>query len=79
VFVPETKLRVRSKIDLVGAALLGAGIGGVLIYLSDGATWAGPVHVAGLADRRHRTAGTVLRLGTRRRRADHGPKAPLAP
>lgn len=38
-FVPETKLRVQAKIDLVGAALLGAGIGGVLIYLSEGGNW----------------------------------------
>lgn len=37
--VPETKLRAKVKIDLLGAVLLGAGIAGVLIYLSNGATW----------------------------------------
>ena len=39
-FVPETRLRVRSSIDLVGAVLLGAGVAGVLIYLSEGGSWA---------------------------------------
>lgn len=38
-FVPETKLRLKAKIDVLGAALLGLGIAGVLIYLSEGATW----------------------------------------
>jgi MFS family permease len=38
-FVPETKLRVKSSIDLLGAALLGLGIAGVLIYLSEGGGW----------------------------------------
>ena len=38
-FVPETKLRVKVKVDLLGALLLGAGIAGVLIYLSNGSTW----------------------------------------
>ncbi|MEV4238210.1 MFS transporter [Nocardia sp. NPDC050408] len=39
ILVPETKLRVKSRIDWVGAVLLGAGIGGVLIYLSQGVVW----------------------------------------
>ncbi len=38
-FVPETKLRVKVRIDVLGAVLLGAGIGGVLIYLSNGSVW----------------------------------------
>ncbi|AHH18930.1 major facilitator superfamily transporter [Nocardia nova SH22a] len=38
-FVPETKLRAKVKIDLLGALLLGTGIAGVLIYLSNGSTW----------------------------------------
>jgi MFS family permease len=38
-FVPETKLRVKVKIDVLGAVLLGAGSAGVLIYLSNGSTW----------------------------------------
>jgi hypothetical protein len=38
-FVPETRVRARAKIDLLGALLLGAGIGGTLIYLSNGSNW----------------------------------------
>jgi MFS family permease len=38
-FVPETKLRLKTRIDLIGAALLGVGIAGVLIYLSEGGNW----------------------------------------
>ncbi|MBY8862294.1 MFS transporter [Nocardia sp. CA2R105] len=38
-FVPETKLRVKCKIDWVGAALLAIGTAGVLIYLSEGGSW----------------------------------------
>lgn len=37
--VPETKLRVRSKLDLIGVALLGAGIALIMIYLSLGSDW----------------------------------------
>ena len=39
VFVPETKLRHRVKLDLPGAALLGAGIALVMIYVSRGSGW----------------------------------------
>ena len=38
-FVPETKLRHKVKLDLVGAALLGAGIALVMIYVSRGSGW----------------------------------------
>lgn len=38
-FVPETKLRVKARIDIVGAALLGIGVAGVLIFLAEGGTW----------------------------------------
>ncbi len=38
-FTPETKLRVKSRIDYLGTALLGAGIALVLIYLSRGSDW----------------------------------------
>ena len=38
-FVPETKLRHRVKLDLLGAALLGAGIALVMIYVSQGSSW----------------------------------------
>ena len=39
IFVPETKLRHRVKLDLPGAALLGAGIALVMIYVSRGSGW----------------------------------------
>ncbi|WP_083896353.1 MFS transporter [Nocardia jiangxiensis] len=48
IFVPETKLRVKNRIDWVGAVLLGTGIGGVLIYLSEGGVW-GWSHLSALA------------------------------
>jgi MFS family permease len=38
-FVPETRLRVRGRVDVVGAALLAAGVAGLLIYLSEGGSW----------------------------------------
>lgn len=38
-FVPETKLRHKVKLDLLGAALLGAGIALVMIYVSRGSSW----------------------------------------
>ena len=38
-FVPETKLRHKVKLDLPGAALLGAGIALVMIYVSRGSGW----------------------------------------
>jgi MFS family permease len=37
--VPESKLRVRQRFDVVGAVLLGTGVGLTLIYLSQGSTW----------------------------------------
>lgn len=37
--VPESPIRARQRLDLPGAVLLGAGVGGVLIYLSEGSTW----------------------------------------
>jgi MFS family permease len=39
ILVPETKLRVRQRFDTIGAALLGAGVGLALIYLSQGSSW----------------------------------------
>jgi MFS family permease len=38
-FVPESKLRVRQKLDLPGALLLGAGLAMVLLYVSMGEKW----------------------------------------
>ena len=38
-FVPETKLRHKVSLDLPGAALLGAGIALVMIYVSRGSGW----------------------------------------
>jgi MFS family permease len=37
--VPESPLRVRSRLDTPGALLFGAGIGLSLIYLSEGSSW----------------------------------------
>ncbi|MER7578062.1 MFS transporter [Streptomyces sp. NPDC126514] len=37
--VPESKLRVHETLDVAGATLLAAGVGFVLVYLSNGATW----------------------------------------
>lgn len=37
--VPETPLRVRQRLDVLGAVLLGAGVGTSLIYLSEGSSW----------------------------------------
>ena len=36
---PETSVRLRSRVDFIGAALLGAGLAGVLIAVSFGPTW----------------------------------------
>lgn len=38
-FVPETKLRVRQRLDLLGALLLCGGVTLCLVYLSNGSTW----------------------------------------
>lgn len=37
--VPESPVRARQRFDLPGALLLGAGVGGVLVYLSEGSAW----------------------------------------
>jgi MFS family permease len=37
--VPETPLRTHQRLDLGGAVLLAVGVGLVLLYLSNGATW----------------------------------------
>jgi MFS family permease len=37
--VPESPFRVKSRFDWPGAIIFGAGIAGVLIYLSEGASW----------------------------------------
>lgn len=39
VAVPETPLRLRQRLDLLGAVLLGSGVGMSLIYLSEGSSW----------------------------------------
>ncbi|WP_182358491.1 MFS transporter [Tomitella gaofuii] len=39
VSTPETTVRLRSRVDVIGAILLGAGIAGVLIAVSFGPTW----------------------------------------
>ncbi|MFI8912757.1 MFS transporter [Streptomyces sp. NPDC053513] len=38
-FVLESALRVHQRLDVVGAVLLSAGVGLVLLYLSNGAAW----------------------------------------
>jgi MFS family permease len=47
VAVPESPVRARRQLDIPGAVLLGAGVGGVLVYLSEGSTW-GWSNAAGL-------------------------------
>lgn len=37
--IPETKVRLKAKLDYVGAIGLGAGVAGVLVYLSEGQSW----------------------------------------
>jgi MFS family permease len=37
--VPETKLRTRQRLDLVGAAILAAGVALILLYLNEGQSW----------------------------------------
>lgn len=37
--VPESKVRVKQRFDVVGAVLFGGGVGAVLIYLSEGSSW----------------------------------------
>lgn len=39
IVVPESKLRVRQRLDLAGAAALGAGLTCVLLYISEGGSW----------------------------------------
>jgi MFS family permease len=39
IFVPESPYRVRQKFDWPGAVLIGLGVAGVLIYLSEGTDW----------------------------------------
>jgi MFS family permease len=46
--VPETPLRVKQRLDIIGAVLFGAGIGLSLIYVSQGSTW-GWVNIGSLA------------------------------
>jgi MFS family permease len=37
--VPETPLRARQRVDVLGAVLLGTGVGASLVYLSEGSSW----------------------------------------
>ncbi|MQY31368.1 MFS transporter [Nocardia aurantia] len=37
--VPESPLRVKQKLDIIGAILFGASIGLILLYVSEGSTW----------------------------------------
>jgi len=39
IFVPESPYRVRQKFDWPGALLIGLGVAGVLLYLSEGTSW----------------------------------------
>ncbi|MCF2526104.1 MFS transporter [Yinghuangia soli] len=38
-FVPESKLRVKQKLDYVGAIVLGIGLAMILLYISQGENW----------------------------------------
>ncbi|MFB7867957.1 MFS transporter [Streptomyces sp. NPDC056069] len=46
--VPESRLRLRQRLDFAGAALLASGVALVLLYLANGATW-GWTNAASLA------------------------------
>jgi hypothetical protein len=37
--VPETALRARQRLDVLGASLIGLGLAGVLVYVSQGESW----------------------------------------
>lgn len=37
--VPESPVRVRQRLDFLGVILIGAGLTGVLLYLSEGSSW----------------------------------------
>jgi MFS family permease len=39
VFVPESKVRQRQRLDVAGAVLIGVALGAILIYLSEGQSW----------------------------------------
>ncbi|MCW2935991.1 MAG: transporter [Actinomycetia bacterium] len=39
IFVPESKVRARQKLDILGVILIGVGLAGALVYLSDGQSW----------------------------------------
>jgi MFS family permease len=37
--VPESRVRVKQRLDILGVVLIGAGLTGVLLYLSEGSSW----------------------------------------
>jgi MFS family permease len=37
--VPESGVRVRQRLDVIGTILVGAGLAGILLYLSEGGSW----------------------------------------
>jgi MFS family permease len=37
--VPESRVRQRRRLDVAGTVLIGAGLGGILLYLSEGQSW----------------------------------------
>jgi hypothetical protein len=39
VFVPESPVRVRSRLDVSGVLLIGGGLAAVLVYISEGTNW----------------------------------------
>jgi MFS family permease len=39
IFVPESTVRARQKLDILGVILIGVGLAGVLVYLSEGQAW----------------------------------------
>jgi MFS family permease len=39
VLVPESRVRARQRLDILGVVLVGVGLSGVLVYLSEGQSW----------------------------------------
>ena len=62
--VPETPVRVKARIDWLGAVLLAGGLAAILLGLTQAQTWQwGDPRTLGVPDRWHGRAGAVGLLG----------------